>query len=146
MTLAEYNGDWKRYIEIVFSKFHKDFIEQQPFLEGKRVGITREPMLRGKEQSFWHCISEGQDLRRCERISWIRAVIENSDDELVRVWRTQRGKDRRVCLWYAAEFLVVLRERKSHLQLVTAYYTDRKHTIKKLARDFKQAQKGQRRP
>ncbi|MNH30689.1 hypothetical protein D3C79_909980 [compost metagenome] len=45
----------------------------------KRLGLKRHPVIQGKEATFWHMISEGNDeaerlpdLRRCERIRWPR--------------------------------------------------------------------------
>jgi len=96
---------------------------------------------------FWHLIQEGQieeertpDLRRCERIGWIRAVIENEADPRVKVWENERlkdrGPDRRVILWLDEEFLVVLGDRRTYWLLLTAYTTDRANRIEKLRREY----------
>jgi hypothetical protein len=143
IILEDFNGDWSRYINEVFAIFYKDFIETQPKFRNKWIRCRRDPMHDGKEAGFWHCTSEGldeanrkPDLRRCERIRWIRAIIENSSDEKVLIWTTRKNYDLRTHLWYDGKFLIVLGNRKKCFQLITTFYTDRKHTIKKLRKEY----------
>ena len=81
------------------------------------------------------------DLRRCERIGWLRAIIDNADDDRVKVWENERtgtkGRERSVLLWLEEEdFLVVLGKRAGYYLLVTAYQTNRDHTRRKLRREY----------
>ncbi len=83
IKLENFGGDWQRYIDEVFAIFYKDFIESQPKFREMWVRCRRD-LLDGKEAGFWHCVSEGadeanrnSDLRRCERIRWVRVIIEN---------------------------------------------------------------------
>lgn len=141
ILLEAYGGDWRRFIDAVYAVFHRDFIALQPQYQGKWVRCRRDPIYDGKEAGFWHCTSEGPDeadrapdLRRCERIAWVRAVIENSVDALIDVWVRDDGrKGRAAHIWFNEEFLVVLGERQSgkRYQLVTAFCTDRPHKILK---------------
>ena len=84
--------------------------------------------------------NEPPDRRRCERIGWIRALIENALDPRVRVWENERLKDRgperRVILWLDEEFLVVLGDRRTYWLLLTAYTTDRANRIEKLRKEW----------
>jgi len=143
IRIDQFVGDWKRYIEEVFSVFYRDFINSQPRYAQRWVRCRRDPIMDGKEAGFWHCTSEGTDennripdLRRCERIGWIRAIIENSIDKSVKIWECRKKSDHRIYLWFNEEFLVVLGDRKKHVQLITAFVTDRKHTIYKLRKEY----------
>ncbi len=80
LTLADCNGNWDDYCNKVYELFRADFLETQPKYLGWWVRCRRDPIYDGKEAGFWHCVSEGReedartpDLRRCERIRWVRA-------------------------------------------------------------------------
>jgi len=145
LTLAQYDGDWSRYVKAVYQAFHDDFIASQPKYKGGWVRTRRDPMSSGKEWGFWHCVSEGNveddrvpDLRRCERIRWVRAIIENHTDSQIDVWvRNDGRRGRKVHLWFGEEYLVVLGERQKgrRYQLITAFCTDRGHTVRKMRRE-----------
>ena len=104
------------------------------------MGLKRHPIIQGKEATFWHMISEGNDeaerlpdLRRCERIRWPRPIIENTEDAALKVWREPNGSGHRVLIWFAeAEYLVVLDERKDYILPWTAYPVEREHQQRKL--------------
>jgi hypothetical protein len=149
IPFGDYGGDWNRYLEVVYDCFRRDFKERsrQLTFRGRPVSTRYHPAYENKDYSFWHLIQEGQveeertpDFRRCERIGWIRAVIENAGDPSVRVWENERlkdrGPDRRVILWLEEEFLVVLADRRNYWLLVTAYTTDRANRIEKLRKEY----------
>jgi len=148
MPLEAYGGNWHDYVEAVYSAFKRDFIVSQPKFKNFWVRCRRDPLEQGKEAGFWHCISGGKDeskrtpeLRRMERVSWIRAIIEHTDDTKVSFWHVTRGSDRRCCIWLNEEFIVVLTERKrkkdgfKYWQLITAYDTDQERRKNQLRRE-----------
>ena len=146
ILLSDHKNEWQRYIDAVFAVFYRDFIESQPQLDNRWVRCRRDPIYDGKEAGFWHCISGGPDennrnpeLRRCERIGWIRAVIENYKDVLIRTWKTKKKSDLRVYIWFNENYLVVLGERRRYVQLITAFCTDRRHTIRKLKSEYRRS-------
>ena len=119
ILLSDHGGDWRRYVDAAYAIFHRDFIASQPAFQGGWVRCRRDPIVDGKEAGFWHCVSEGRDevartpdLRRCERVAWVRATIENSSDSSIDVWVRDDGRrGRRVHIWFNEEYLVVLAER-----------------------------------
>ena len=152
ITLDDYDSDWSLYVDAIYAIFWRDFVEAQPKLQGRWVRCRRDPLYDGKVAGFWHCIQEGADeeertpdLRRCERIAWIRAVIENARQPDVDDWPNVRGSDKRRLLWYREEYLVVLADRMrqrdgfEYLQLITAYCTPAEHTRRKLRKERDEA-------
>jgi hypothetical protein len=142
ILLGDYDGNWGKYINAVFAIFYRDFIETQPTFREKWVRCRRDPIFDGKEAGFWHCVSEGPnedertpDLRRCERVAWIRALIEHDEDMRVDVWTSRKKRELRPHLWFDESYLVVLGKRKKNYQLITAYCTDRGHTKRRLRRE-----------
>ena len=149
IILQDFDGNWDRYCDALYSIFHKDFIASQPQFLNRYVRCRRNPIMDGKEAGFWHCISEGKDeqertpnFRRCERIGWIRPILENNSDPLTRFWRREKRSDKRAYLWYRDEYLIVLGERKRFFQLITAFCTDQPHTKKKLEKEYARSRNG----
>ena len=151
VRLSDYGGDWDRYLDALYKHFESDFVKNRPQFRGRRLGLKRHPLLEGREATFWHIISEGRDeasrtpdLRRCERIRWIRAVIEHADDPAVKVWENTRQGEFRVCLWLEEqEYLAVLADRKEYLLPWTAYMVTRSHRKGKLQSEFEKWQRQQ---
>ena len=148
IRMEDYGGDWKRYVEAVYAIFRRDFIQSQPKFQECWVRVRRDPLEQGKEAGFWHCTTGGKDedartpeFRRMERIGWVRAIIEHTEYPAVTGWSVTRGMDRRWCLWFREEFLVVLAERvRKHdgfryWQLVTTYDTPEEHRKRQLKKE-----------
>jgi hypothetical protein len=146
----DYGGDWNNYESILYSVFKNDFLDTQPTFEGKRVNIRRYPMVGDKEQTFFHIISEDYhkdgarilDMRRCERIRWVRAFIENYNCDPtkcvgcdgVKIWEEdmKRSPGKRVHLLLEEErYLVVLERRDTYCLLITAFYIKHDHSLRK---------------
>jgi hypothetical protein len=146
-SLKIYNGDWGTYVDEIYPVFKKDFVDSQPLYSGKPVFIIREPLLGGKEHSFWHVTSKGEDessripdFRRCERIGWIRPVIDNANDPCLKCWDELRGGKLRAHLWLESqEFLVVLEKRPKWFFLVTAFHVPGEHARIKYQKRFEKA-------
>lgn len=142
VLMADYDQQFHKYIAAVYEFFRRDFFESPFYLDRKRVVCRRDPIYDGKEAGFWHCTSEGRnesernpDLRRCERISWIKAIIENVGHPLIDDWtisKHDRASDVRRYLWFNEEYLIVLGARKNVWQLITCFTTPQEHYRRKL--------------
>lgn len=147
-------GDWSRYVATLYSYFRRDFIDRFPVLLGKPVGIFRNPIYDGKEETFWHIISENDpagerfpDMRRCERICWPRAVIENISDAGILVWeKTTFKNETRICLWIEdSDYLVILVKTSTRYLLLTAFPI-RERNKAKIREEYRRAKKGDAAP
>jgi len=144
VLLEDFGGEWNRYVEKVYECFKQDFIDHKPVFRGRRLGLKRHPVSQGKEATFWHMTSEGNDeanrtpdLRRCERIRWPRPIIELADAKGVKVWASIRNNEHRIHLWLESEdYLVVLAARGDYLLPWTAYLVTWDHTRRKLQKDY----------
>ncbi len=144
IKFENHSNVWEDYIEVVYGAFRDDFIENKVFYLKKKIIFRSEPLFQGKEWIFWHLTSEGKDeekrtpcLRRCERIKWIKPIIEWSKRREIKVWKNERNKRERTCLcteeW---EYLVVLEEKKNKTVLITAHYVDQNHRKRKLENEY----------
>lgn|GEM_PF-296561 len=110
---------------------------------GWPVNCRRIPEAHGRWASFWHLVQEGPieddrlpDLRRCERIRWVRWVIENAAKHPeIDEWEEIRGSAVDTLLWYREEYLVVLAKRRDYWLLKTAYCTTQRGRIAKKRRE-----------
>ncbi|MCI5045833.1 MAG: hypothetical protein MRY72_14160 [Aquisalinus sp.] len=143
IRLNDYNGDWARYEDAIYDVFENDIKRHDLRFRGVKVNTRRAPEYEQKWFTFWHLISEGSveaerlpDLRRCERLRWVRWIIENGDAETeIEIWENRRKSEQNVLLWFREEYLVVLSARGANYLLKTAYCTDRTHRVQKLRRE-----------
>jgi hypothetical protein len=76
------------------------------------------------------------DLRRCERIRWVRWAIENAPTHAeIDEWQNTRSTEVNTLLWYREEYLVVLAQRRDYWLLKTAYCTTQGGRIAKKRRE-----------
>ena len=83
-------SEWKIYEDKLYELFVNTFIKNHPTFNNKPVHIKKYPLDGNREHAFTHltCKTESDnpkdvndrlpDLRRAERITWIKPVIENS--------------------------------------------------------------------
>ncbi len=144
VMMEEYHYDWEIYLEALYQHFCRDFIHARLTFQGKCLNFKRYPMIKGKEATFWHLISEGQveservpDLRRCERILWPRFIIMSSQSEYIKVWKNRRRQEERIVL--ALEdfsYVVILADRGDFVLLWTAYCVEQAHRRRKLQQEY----------
>lgn len=150
----DYDGNWERYLRVLYTHFKHDFIDSQPEFKGTRLGLKRYPVIEGKEATFWHVISEGNveeerlpDLRRCERIRWPRPVIEHAAEPVIKVWENERNGEKRINLWLEnQEYLVVLAVRKTYILLWTAFPVTKPHRKAALQKEYAAYKKAEAAP
>jgi hypothetical protein len=145
-----FGGNWDTYEAELNRIFSVEIACETLQFQGVRVGCRRHPEALGRWASFWHLVQEGvvednrtPDLRRCERIGWVRWVIENAETHpAIDVWRNTRGAEINTLLWYREEYLVVLAQRQGYWLLKTAYCTEQSGRIRQLRKErdaFRQA-------
>lgn len=140
--LLPFDGNWPAYEDGIYEAFLESFVQAGVKFRGVRVSAQFRPETRGKGYSFWHTISEAPDrnnrneddripdFRRCERIRWIRWVIENAGNDGFLWWENQRQGNTHVVIWAKAhDFAVVLAKRSDYYVLKTAYAELRSHRM-----------------
>ncbi len=145
----ESDGDWDKYLSLIYSYFKADFIDSNCNYRGIKIAIKRHPLIDDKEATFFHLITEGKvekarkpDLSRCERIRWPKPIIQKVPNNDIKVWKNRRNDETRLCIWFEeAEYLVVLAERKNYLLLWTAYTVTQKHRKVKLNKEYEDSLK-----
>jgi hypothetical protein len=138
--LKDFEHDWQKYEDHLYSRFRRDFIVSPPRVGGQLVQINTAPYEKGKEEAFWHLTTEDQaverdgrvqkerlpDLRRCERICWPGAILREGESERVVAWQERRPDGlRRVYAPRDFSYMVALSIRGGgKLFLATAFPVD----------------------
>lgn len=146
LTLASHGGNWSAYEDALYQTFKRDFIESKPTsIAGRSWGLKKLPLTKGKESTFWHLISEGDEeedrlphMRRCERLCWIRPMIDRMRTADVYAWEQhRRHNERRLAITLTDfSFVVVIADRWTYLLPWTAFPVETAHRRKKLRREF----------
>ena len=144
VSLQDYDGDWDRYVAAVYWRFYEDFVRTRPKFEGIQCKIDSRLEPDGREATFWHLVSEGQresertpDIRRFERVCWLRPMIDAVPGACVKWWRNRRGREERIVIALADfSYVVVLAVRKNYFLLWTAYCVELEHRRRKLEREY----------
>ena len=143
LLFQDFGGKW----EIYETELHRIFIDEIARaglqFRGQRVSCRHMPETAGRWASYWHLVQEGQveeertpDLRRCERLRWVRWVITNAASHPeIDEWQNRRGRETNTLLWYREEYLVVLARRGDYWLLKTAYCTDQPHRVRNLRQE-----------
>lgn len=139
-ALLPFGGDWKAYETDLYAIFLAEIAQGGLMFRGDRVSCRRLPETEGKWAAFWHLIQQGPveddrlpDMRRCERLRWIKYVIEawNTDGD-IQWWENKRKSETSVLLWYHEEYLVILARRDGYWLLKSAYETHQAHRVRTL--------------
>lgn len=147
IELSQFGGNFASYLEAVYEIFVNDFVRNRPTFRGIRLGLKRHPVTDGKEATFWHMTSEGEDeqnrlpdLRRLERIKWPAFIINKSEHPYLKVWENTRGTKTNILILHEHEnYVVILRKVNDYLLPWTAYlieYNSRKRKFIKEYEDY----------
>ncbi len=160
ITLADYNGRWEDYVEVLFEIFEDDFVDTQVTLNGEPIELLKGKPYEGKDYGFWYLTHDhpgGREaeaewvpnLRRCERLGWIAPLIKAHEAKLVGVlnWYSYRGEEERLVIALNDfSYVVVLGHLETSWLLITHYFVEKDHRRRKLQRDHDAYIKDQRRP
>lgn len=100
----------------------------------------------GKESIFWHITNKEDksyserlpDLRRAERINWIRPIIENyTSSDIYFFDLVDSRQNKKTYLWlYKYNFVVILKKLTINYVIVTAFYVSLLHAKKDLLKKY----------
>ena len=143
LSFDAFGGNWQAYENELYRIFIGEIARAGLRFRGQGVNCRRMPETAGRWALFWHLVQEGPvederapDLRRCERLPWVRWVIEKASvHPEIEEWQNTRGGETNTLLWYREEYLVVLAQRRDYWLLRTAYCTDQPHRVRLLRQE-----------
>lgn len=155
ICLNEYGGDYKRYIDVVYAIFERDFIKHKAVFGSHQLAMKFNPLFQERAYTFYHMTHEGEDeqermpdLRRCECIPWARPCIENAENWNLKFWRqSRRGSKNRVCIWLESseeiddDYFIILEVRETYVLLWTAYVATYSNEARKKKKEYEEWKK-----
>jgi hypothetical protein len=146
MVFSGKGDEWVQYELQVYERFRIDFVHHRPRFTGQRLQIIAQK-LDERERTFWHLITEGKIeddrtpcLRRCERIGWVRCIVEHSHCTDILAWVNFReGRKNIVIALDDFSYVVVIGDRGTFKLLLTAYPVLREHEERRLRNQFEAA-------
>jgi hypothetical protein len=143
VLMRDAGNDWDIFLRVVYLMFKRDFIDHKVTFRGAELRLKRLPYRDGREATFYHLISEGEDEEirqpiedRCERIRWPRPVIENCPSDDLHIWENTRKGGRRIVIAFPDySYVVILAVRSGYMLPWTAYPANRRHTREKLRKE-----------
>lgn len=149
-------GDLDEYENSLYESYLETVAQNKITFQGREIFVNRKFNKEGREISFWHLISEkpffnsdydelkinvnSSDgrflyLRRCERICWIRPIIENCNEKGILIWNKIDKGENKLIIWFKQnDYAVILNNKPDYLFLITAYpidYDNRRNTLQK---------------
>jgi hypothetical protein len=142
IELGDYGGDYDSYEEALLAVYEADLWKGGITFNGLNVipRVHKRFMVGEKtlDWTFAHFTSRGSvdadrelDLRRCERLGWVKPIIMNAHLDCVKVWENDRYNQngqaiRSVVLWcQIANSKIVLTKvhgKKNDYYVVTTFY------------------------
>lgn len=132
--------------ERLYQIFEQDFKVTQPVYDLQAVWFFPE-MEDGKEKIFWHLTSRDDkqagerlpDLRRCERLPWVRPMLEHPDQPEVLAWDHDEGDGTiKTYVWLENDDFVVIMKKYPNggRRLITSYWLEYDHAKRKLRKKY----------
>jgi hypothetical protein len=148
--------------DMLYAIFRRDFVETKPRYCGHVVWHFPQ-MEDGKETLFWHLTSREvkpkpvprrmrkfaaqvmeqpgryPDLRRSERLPWVRPLIENSQQSQVLAWDYEEGNgDVHTYVWLKNQDFVAIMKKypDGRRRLITSFYVDKEYKRRSFERKY----------
>lgn len=135
------NNPTKEQLYKMYGIYLDDFVHSTLYFEGRVVMVNnaivrdkRDGCFIRKQKTFDHIITRKNkytgkrqyDRDRANKIHWVRTIIENSTNPMIKRFEQidEEGKTA-ILLWYKdKDYVVILKEEKPDLLLVTGYCVD----------------------
>ena len=148
--------------DALYAIFQRDFVASRPWYDGREVWHFPD-MEDGREQVFWHLTSREEkprpvprrmrhvvslssaqvqrypDLRRSERLSWVRPIIEHATEDEIWAWDYLEGNgNTHSYVWLRAwDFVVIMKKYPDRRRrLITSFYVDNDYKRQDLKRKY----------
>ena len=133
---------YKEYENQIYEHFINNFINQKNEFLGKRLEVTKKPLIDNKIDGFNHLIlgheRKSPDFNRCSRIKWPKVIIdEYNNNGLHKKEIKIYFKDGAYHLLLEKEkYIVVIKDKKDYMLLITGFYINSERYLKSKLNDY----------
>jgi hypothetical protein len=147
VCLNDFGGNYQKYIDAVYAIFEQDLIKNRPKFGSYKLSLKSLPLFQQRSYSFYHLTHQGDneteripDLRRCERIGWVKPTIENTENWNLKFWEQSRNGKSRLCIQLSVEddvdYFVILDVRVNCVLIWTAFVAEYEHEKRKKEKEY----------
>jgi hypothetical protein len=133
--------------DLLHEIFHRDFIFNQVHYRSYKVIQYSYEMVDGKERAFWKLTSREDkqvgdrlpDLRRSERLPWLKPMIENSNHSDILTWESTEGDGVvKIYVWLKDhDYVAIMKKpKRGALILLSAHWLEYSNAKKKLMKKY----------
>lgn len=127
-------GEYINYLYTIYKDELYSEIEKKKWkFKGKPITVFNELNHNLQHQSFEHITTKGSTVRlynekRCERILWIRDMLNHvcdpcPDFRMFEDTKWRKNKKKRYIVWCVSEkYVIILEEREKEVKIISAYY------------------------
>lgn len=132
--------------DALYEVFERDLKVSQPVYDGQTVWFFPD-VEDEKEKIFWHLTSREDkeagerlpDLRRSERLPWVRPMLEHPEEPEVLAWDHEEGDGTiKTYVWLENDDFVVIMKKYSdgRRRLITSFWVEYENTKRKLRKKY----------
>lgn len=153
--LMLFSGNWDEYINAIYEVFKNDFLDNKTRFNKLDVNIKWRPVYQDRPSTFYHITHEGKDesnrtpdIRRCERVPWVKPVIDNCQNWDLKYWPQKRRGRNRICIWlnldenvkpeqdFENHYFIILEKRKEFFLLWSTFMPKYPHDIRAKQKEY----------
>ncbi|HEX7948883.1 MAG TPA: hypothetical protein VF494_00935 [Candidatus Limnocylindrales bacterium] len=150
MLFGDHGSSWKRYIDALYKVYCDAFVNNKVRFRGGLVTVRWQPPEDGRGYTFNHITTGDEpgvgrvlDFRRCERIAWLKAMLE-ADESKVRIWETPRGARTHVVVALPDFSFAIYLDRvagRGTYHLLTAYHIESERKRERMQKEWEAFEK-----
>ncbi|WP_239732949.1 MULTISPECIES: hypothetical protein [unclassified Mammaliicoccus] len=152
--MSQFNHNYHAYMDYLYVEIFKKYLyNNKVYYNGKPIALKKYPIECDREYTFFHLTTVSDkkgipftdrepDLRRCERLHWIKPAIETNHLDLcymdcfIPYTDNKKGKYPRVKFFNELDrYLIVLEDRGSYYLLITAFYIEQEYYLKGIIKE-----------
>lgn len=125
-------------INLLYARFRADFIDNRFQISGKNIqiiqSVSKVTQYNQYAETFVHIITREitynarlYDCNRANRVHWIKPILlaHPCKEVLYYKWQDDKGVCKEHFWFFAKDFMVVLKDVRADLQIVTAFCVDK---------------------
>ena len=157
ISLDLFHGNFEKYDNFLYNKIYlQQLTKTKLFFNNKIVKFKKHPIECNKEQAYFHLTTKDTnkkvalsdrepDLRRCERLHWIRSILETNHIDLcpqpcfLYFEEEIKGRQRINIFNESEKYLIVLEDRANYFLFITAFYIHEDYYLKGMIKRYERS-------
>jgi len=139
---CEYFSKYREYEDMIYGIFINDFVNQKNVFLGKRLEVTKKPLLNNKIDGFNHLVfgheRKSPDFDRCARVKWPKVIIDeiNNNGQHKSEIKIYYKEGAYHLLLEKERYIVVIKDKGDYMLLITGFYINGDRYLRSKLKDY----------